>query len=130
MVAYRAGTYQGMPRTSYIKSGQWVRRHLSLSKEDHVAVANDYLKNASRLYDLYYQHIQRELKFLASKGVDPGPLISGVVSEKFLPSIKDALRTQIRVINDLVDAAMGHYAAAGKRVTTYRAAYRSLVGGS
>lgn len=120
--------YEGMPRTSYVKAGQWVRRHHPMEKFEHIGTANGMLNEAGRRMDNYYRDVQDGLKVLASRGVDPGPLISGVVSEHFSSQFKDRLRTQLRIINALVDAAMGHYAAAGKRVTTYRAEYQRRVG--
>jgi hypothetical protein len=119
--------YEGMPRTNYVKSGQWVRRHHPMSKLEHVGVGDAFLNGAGRRMDLYYRDVQDGLKTLASRGVDPGPLISGVISDKFSSTFKDRLRTQLRIINALVDAAMGHYAAAGKRVSTYRAEYHRRV---
>lgn len=120
--------YQGMPRTSYTKAGQWVRRHHAMTKFEHVGTGNAMLNEAGRRMDNYYRDVQDGLKELGRRGVDPGPLISGVISEHFSSAFKDRLRAQLRLINLLVDAAMGHYAAAGKRVTTYRAEYQRRVG--
>lgn len=126
-MAFRGTAYEGMPRTDYLKSGRWVRRHHPLTKDQHVGVAHDYLNEAGRLMAEYHRHVDRELKLLAGEGVDPGPLISGVISDRFPARVKDGLREQLRAINWLVDAAMGHYAAAGKRITSYRAAYHQRV---
>lgn len=120
--------YQGMPRTSYNKAGQWVRRHHPMTKFEHVGTANAMLNEAGRRMDTYYRDVQDGLKELGRRGIDPGPLISGVVSDHFSSTFKDRLRTQLRLINLLVDAAMGHYAASGKRVQTYRAEYQRRVG--
>lgn len=126
-MAFRGTAYQGMPRTDYVKAGRWVRRNFSLTKEEHVGVANDYLNDAGRLMGEYYRHVNRELGFLRHAGTDPGPLISGVVSDKFPARVKEGLRQQLTEINWLVDAAMGHYAAAGKRIQTYRAEFHRRV---
>lgn len=120
--------YEGMSTFSYLKAGQWVRRRMDMTKWEHVAQADHYLKQASRLKDDYYRDVQDGLKMLASRGIDPGPLISGVVSGNFSDSFKDRLRSRLRHMNDLVDAAMGHYAAARKRIGTYQAAYHRYVG--
>lgn len=120
-------SYEGMPRTSYLGAGRWVRQRWPLTPDEHIGVANGLLNDAGRLMDEYYKHIQRELRLLAGAGIDPGPLISGIVSDKFPQRVKEGLREQITRINELVDVAMGHYAAARKRIQTYRAEYHRRV---
>lgn len=120
--------YEGMPTMSYVKAGQWVRRHHPQEKWLHISQADHYLHQASRYLDDYHREVTAGLTMLGSRGVDPGPLISGVVSDKFSDTFKDRLRTLLRAVNNLRDAAMGHYAAAGKRITTYRAAHQRYVG--
>lgn len=119
--------YEGMPRTSYTKAGQWVRRHHPMSKWEHVGTGNAFMNGAGRRMDLYYRDVQDGLKMLGKRGIDPGPLISGVVSDHFSSEFKDRLRAQLKIINALTDAAMGHYAAAQKRVETFRAEYHRRV---
>lgn len=117
--AFRPANYEGMPRYDYRKAGAWVRRRFPLTKQDHLDLANDWLDEVERLDKEYGKHVERELRFLAGRGVDPGPLISGIVSEKFPERVKDGLRQQVRNFNALRDAAMGHFAASGKRHATF-----------
>jgi hypothetical protein len=117
--AFRPANYEGMPRHDYRKAGAWVRRRFPLSKQDHLDLANEWLDEAHRLDREYGRHVDRELRLLASRGVDPGPLISGIVSEHFPDRVKDGLRQQVRAFNALRDAAMGHFAASGKRHSTF-----------
>lgn len=115
--------YQGLPH-DYGKAGRFARRLMgeTFSKADHLARGQDLLEEARRLQRTYSTHVERELRWLADRGVDPGPLISGVVSDKFSASVKDGLRQMAHGITLLHDAAMAHYAAAGKRISTFRAA--------
>lgn len=120
--------YEGMPVMSYTKAGQWVRAHYPQEKWLHVSTADHYLKQASRYMDDWHREVTAGLRMLHERGIDPGPRISGVISDHFSSSFKDRLRNLLRAANNLRDAAMGHYAAAGKRITTYRAAHQRYVG--
>jgi hypothetical protein len=93
------------------------------TKEEHLAHGDRHATNAQKM-DAQHQKIADEA--VKKMGGDPklptalqqdkfGPLISGVVSEKFDEKTKDKLRELAQGASASRSAAMAHYAAAGKR---------------
>ena len=107
----------------YSGAGRLLRRRLpDWSKEDHLREADALIAERSRLARDYDRHIERELALLNGAGISPGPLISGIVSDKFPTRVKEDLRGMAHAMADMGGAAAAHYAAAGKRSDTFRAA--------
>lgn len=111
----------------YLAAGAMLRRRLpAFDKELHVATGKAWVDESERIEREYHKHVNRELGFLAGKGVDPGPLISGVVSDKFPGQVKDELRKMASFVSGARSAAMAHFAAAGLRhATALRLLHRS-----
>ena len=104
-------------------AGRLLRRRLpDWTADDHMMEADDLLAERRRLAAEYDQRIGIELAQLAADGINPGPLISGIVSDKFSKRVKDDLRWLAHTLSDLGGAAAAHYAAAGKRIETFRRA--------
>lgn len=103
----------------YLTAGQMLRQRMpEFDKELHIATGKAWVDEAERVEKEYHKHVNRELGFLAASGVDPGPLISGVVSDKFSPRVKEGLRTMARFVGEARSAAMAHFAAAKLRHAT------------
>lgn len=105
----------------YSDSGRLLKRRLpTWSKDDHLHEAEALLAGAERQEDTYRKHIDREMKILDGEGISPGPLISGIISDKFPARVKDDLRRLAHHISQMRGAAAAHFAAAGKRIDTFR----------
>ena len=91
------------------------------SKDDHFREAKDLIALRKNLQGKYDRLVDRSLHAL---GGDPGPLISGIVSDKFSAHTKRQLRSMATHIGQLGGAAAAHFAAAGKRLDTFRAKIR------
>ena len=125
--------YNGMVNplnADYRTAGKILRQRLpNLSKDDHVVYGNQHFANAK---DMQAQHTALVNKMIKKMGGDPrrptdlqqdkfGPLISGVVSEKFPDKVKNKLRDLAQGSSASQSAGLAHYAAAGKKLDTARA---------
>ena len=116
---------QNVYTLGYNDSGRLLKRRLpTWTKDDHLHEAESLLAGADRQEDAYRKHIDREMKILDGEGISPGPLISGIVSDKFPARVKDDLRRLAHHISQMRGAAAAHFAAAGKRLDTFRAKIR------
>lgn len=107
----------------YNGAGRLLRRRLpDWTADDHMREADDLIAERRRLAAYYDKCIETYLANLAADGIDPGPLISGIVSAKFPDRVKVDLRNMAHTLSDLGGAAAAHYAAAGKRIETFRRA--------
>lgn len=111
---------QNVYTLGYNDAGALLRRRLpGWSKADHLREAADLMAERKRVQAEYEKHVDHELHLLDLRGVPRGPLISGIVSDKFADNVKDALRAMAHHIGTLGGAAAAHYAAAGKRHATF-----------
>lgn len=69
-----------------------VRRLAQFTKADHREHARAHEHSAMSLDEQYQDLITDELTALKRKGIEPGPLISGIVSEHFPEKVKHTLR--------------------------------------
>lgn len=106
----------------YSDSGRLLKRRLpDWSKDDHLHEAHLLRDAADRQEETYRKHIDREMKILDGEGISPGPLISGIISDKFPARVKDDLRRLAHHISQMRGAAAAHFAASGRRHETFRA---------
>jgi hypothetical protein len=112
---------------NYSTSGKMLRGRLRhFSKEDHLRTGDKHARHAKEHESQHHTIANKSLKDLREKGVDPGPLISGVVSGKFDEDTKNKLRHHAHTASAHSGAAFAHYAAAGKRIDTARTRYHSV----
>jgi hypothetical protein len=94
-----------------------VRRLPHFKKSDHAEHARAHLDSAVGLDRQYQDLISDELEILKGKGIDRGPLISGVISERFPDAVKSRLRELATWITKHKGAAWLHDQAAHSRMT-------------
>lgn len=112
---------QNVYSLGYNAAGALLKRRLpGWSKDDHIHEARALIAAYHRLQTEYGKHIDREMKILEGEGISPGPLISGIVSDKFPSRVKDELRRQATHIGQIGGAAAAHFAASGRRIETFR----------
>jgi len=111
----------------YGTSGSLLRQRMSdMSKEDHKAAGDAHIQNAM---SMNAQHRDLVDKAMGTLGMEsPGPLISGIVSDKFSEGDKNRLRDLAVGASQSTSAAFAHYAASGMRLPTARTRYQGLKG--
>jgi hypothetical protein len=111
----------------YGTSGSLLRQRMSdMSKEDHKAAGDAHIQNAM---SMNAQHRDLVDKAMGKLGMEsPGPLISGIVSDKFSEGDKNRLRDLAVGASQSTSAAFAHYAASGMRLPTARTRYQGLKG--
>jgi hypothetical protein len=110
----------------YLTGGRLIRRRLpKKTKQEHIAVGDAHARAGLAADVAHREIVDLELATLQARRVDPGPLISGIVSGHFPEDIKFRLRTLAHESSERKSAAMAHYAAAGLRHHTALARLRS-----
>lgn len=105
----------------YNTAGRLLRRRLpQYTKAQHITEGDRHI--GAQLYTkaLHAEVVAAALADLAQQGVDPGPLISGIVSGNFPDATKDKLRALAHSSNMHGSAAFAHYAAARLRLLAAR----------
>jgi hypothetical protein len=116
----KAAGYNGTTSPIYAldaaTGGRMLRKRLPhFTKEDHIK-AGDHHSHKSHNRRADHEKLSRKAyKDLQDRGVDPGPLISGIGSDKFDTETQDRLRHLIHTAGDHAKAACSHYAAGGLR---------------
>ena len=93
-----------------------VRRLPQFTKADHLEHARAHKQSALSLDEQYQDMITDELAALKRKGIERGPLISGIVSGQFPETVKNALRQLATQITKHRGAAWLHDQAARSRM--------------
>jgi len=110
----------------YLTGGRLVRRRLPhKTKQEHIAIGDAHARAGLAADVAHREMVDLELATLQARRIDPGPLISGIVSGHFPEDIKFRLRTLAHESSERKSAAMAHYAAAGLRHHTALARLRS-----
>ena len=111
----------------YNTPGRMLRQRMSdMSKEDHKAAGDAHIASAMQMDA---QHRNLVSSAMGKLGMEsPGPLISGIVSDKFSEGDKNKLRDLAHGATNHTSAAFAHYAASGMRLPTARARYQGLKG--
>jgi hypothetical protein len=100
-------------------SGKILRQRLpDYTKEMHLKAGDSHSKATQEFDKKHRALVDKAWEGLKKKGIDPGPLIAGVVSDKFDDKTKDQLRELAHLAGVSSSAAMAHYAAAKMRLGT------------
>jgi hypothetical protein len=111
----------------YGKSGSILRQRMSdMSKEDHKAAGDAFIKQGIAMDAQHRDLVDKAMGKLGMQS--PGPLISGIVSDKFSEGDKNKLRDLAQGASKSRSAAFAHYAASGMRLDTARGRYQGLKG--
>ena len=111
----------------YGKSGSILRQRMSdMSKEDHKAAGDAHIAQAQSMNVEHRGLVDSAMNKLGMQS--PGPLISGIVSDKFSEGDKNKLRDLAVGASKHTSAAFAHYAASGMRLNTARGRYQGLKG--
>lgn len=111
----------------YSTSGSLLRgRMAEMSKDAHKAAGDSHVQQASAMQTEHGNLVNSATAKLG--GRDPGPLISGIVSDKFSEGDKNKLRDLATGASKHTSAAFAHYAASGMRLDTARARREGLKG--
>ena len=111
----------------YGTSGSLLRQRMSdMSKEDHKAAGDAHIAQSQAMKAEHGKIVDNAMKKLGMES--PGPLISGIVSDKFSEGDKNRLRDLAVGASQSTSAAFAHYAASGMRLPTARTRYQGLKG--
>ena len=111
----------------YSTSGAMLRQRMSgMSKEDHKSAGDSHIAQAQSMRAEHGALVDKAMNKLGMQS--PGPLISGIVSDKFSEGDKSRLRDLAVGASNHTSAAFAHYAASGIRLPTARARYQGLKG--
>jgi hypothetical protein len=111
----------------YGTSGSLLRQRMSdISKEGHKAAGDQHIIQAMSMNAQHRDLVDKAMNKLGMES--PGPLISGIVSDKFSEGDKNRLRNLAHGASDHTSAAFAHYAASGMRLNTARGRYQGLKG--
>lgn len=107
----------------YHEGGKMLRERLPhMNKANHIAAGDDHARESTHNDRLHAALVNTKLEELKQHGVDPGPLVSGIVSDKFDEGTKTSLRQFATNAGRHGNAAMAHYAAG--RLTPDTARFR------
>lgn len=128
--AQRARGYTGKVsplNADYSTSGSMLRGRMgAMSSEDHKATGDEHVRQSIAMNAQHRDLVDSEMKKLGLQS--PGPLISGIVSDKFSEAGKDRLRDLAVGASKHTSAAFAHYAASRMRLDTARGRYQGLKG--
>jgi hypothetical protein len=111
----------------YSTGGRMLRDRTSgMTKDEHMAAGDQHAQQSGALRAAHGGAVDTAMRGL--QGRDPGPLISGIVSDKFSASDKGKLRDLAVGSGKHTSAAFAHYAAAGMRIGTARTRFHSVRG--
>jgi len=111
----------------YDTSGKILKQRMKgYSKDDHLAAAKHHLAQGKKAKSLQNKMMQKAYVRLLKNKVDPGPLISGIGSERIEDKTKDRLRKLADISNRSTSAGFAHFKAAGKKLTTAQKSYQEL----
>jgi len=111
----------------YDTSGKILKQRMKgYSKDDHLAAAKHHLSQGKKAKSLQNKMMQKAYVRLLKNKVDPGPLISGIGSERIEDKTKDRLRKLADISNRSTSAGFAHFKAAGKKLTTAQKSYQEL----
>jgi hypothetical protein len=111
----------------YSTSGSMLRNRISdMTKEDHKAAGDTHVQQSMAIRAEHGKLVDSAMNKLGMQS--PGPLISGIVSDKFSEGDKNRLRDLAGGASNHTSAAFAHYAASGIRLPTARARYQGLKG--
>jgi nuclear transport factor 2 (NTF2) superfamily protein len=109
----------------YHTAGRMLRQRLPhYDKQQHIDAAKHHITMGGE-HDRAWAGVLGHAK-ASLKGGDPGPLISGIHSDKFSSAHKDELRHHAHTATNHYSAAFAHYAAAGLKLDTAREHYHNL----
>lgn len=105
------------PLSAHGKDGvkMLIRRLPNFTKAMHKKHSAAHAEIAARLNEFYQDLIRDEEARLKQRGIDPGPLVSGIVSYEFPDNVKDTLRDYARRITENKTVAMLHDEASKSR---------------
>lgn len=106
----------------YSTSGSMLRGRLPMSGDEHRAAGDTHAQMAATMRADHSRLVSDAMSHL--NGADPGPLISGIVSDKFPAGTKDRLRDLAQGASKHTSAAFAHYAAAKMRLGSARSRYQ------
>lgn len=109
-------------------TGGLLRARWPVSKETYLKAGDTFAARAGRDSRAHSRLVRSAEKGLKARGVDPGPLISGIVSGKFDTATKDQLRKLAHRASYNSSAAFACYAAARLRLSTARGRYSAQRG--
>jgi len=113
----------------YGTSGSLLRQRMSdISKEGHNAAGDQHIIQAMSMNAQHRDLVDKAMNKLGMES--PGPLISGIVSDKFSEGTKNRLRDLAIGAGQHTSAAFAHYAASGMRLPTARTRFEGLRGRS
>ncbi len=113
----------------YANSGAMLRSRLGeMSSDEHKAAGDEHVRQANSMKAEHASLVNSEMAKLG--GAHPGPLISGIVSDKFSSGAKDRLRDLAVGAGKHTGAAFAHYAASRMHLPTARDRYQSLKKGN
>jgi hypothetical protein len=113
----------------YNTPGRMLRQRMSdMSKEDHKAAGDAHIAQSQAMKAEHGKIVDNAMKKLGMES--PGPLISGIVSDKFSEGTKNRLRDLAIGAGQHTSAAFAHYAASGMRLPTARTRFEGLRGRS
>lgn len=111
----------------YNTPGRMLRQRMSdMSKEDHKAAGDAHIAQAQSMKAEHGKLVDSAMNKLGMQS--PGPLISGIVSDKFSEGTKNRLRDLAIGAGQHTSAAFAHYAASGMRLPTARTRFEGLRG--
>ena len=110
-----------VPLRDFTLSGRLLReRTPGGKKESYIGVGDLFATRALNARATHGKIARKALKDLHRRGIDPGPLISGIISDKFPATTKDQLRRSVANNNLLTDAAFAYYSAGRLQNSTAR----------
>lgn len=83
-------------------------------------IALDHFSARDRLRAERAQLLADAYADLETRGIDPGPLVSGIESYQFPEATRYALRANARAITDAMDQSVKYWRWAGRRLVTWR----------
>ncbi len=110
----------------YNTAGGMLRQRTNMSKDEHKAAGDAHIAQAMAMDAQHRDLVSSAMNKLGMES--PGPLVSGIVSNKFSEGDKNQLRDLAHGSSAHKDAAFAHYAASGMRLDTARSRYRGLKG--
>jgi hypothetical protein len=111
----------------YNTPGRMLRQRMAdMSKEDHKAAGDAHIAQSQAMKAEHGKLVDSAMNKLGMQS--PGPLISGIVSDKFSEGDKNKLRDLAVGSSQHTSAAFAHYAASGMRLPTARTRFEGLRG--
>jgi len=111
----------------YSSSGSMLRQRMAdMSKEDHKSAGDAHIAQSQSMRAEHGKLVDSAMNKLGMQS--PGPLISGIVSDKFSEGDKSRLRDLAIGAGQHTSAAFAHYSASGMRLPTARTRYQGLKG--